>query len=197
MAQPTTLREVEHDAAVDLAFAGGVLGDVGEPELVGCRRVEAALHEVFTRRGVLEVLDAFAWSWQAFEAELAHDLPHQLLVHDQSLFDLQRGSDAQHAVGAARAGVDVGDRVGQQDMTDLAISRPVMLDLVVRGATQPDHFARDPFGVAQVVQSSDNLELSFGSTAPSSNSALAVRTNFSSASSSMMRRRAACNGSAS
>ena len=37
MAQPTTLRlkEVEHHAAVDLAFARRVLGDVGQPQLVG------------------------------------------------------------------------------------------------------------------------------------------------------------------
>ena len=52
--------EVEHDAAVELALAGGMLGDVGEPQLVGRRGGEPALDEVLARRGVLEVLHPLA-----------------------------------------------------------------------------------------------------------------------------------------
>jgi hypothetical protein len=58
------------------------------------------LDEILTRRGVLEVLDALAWSREAVDPELTHDLPHELLVDDQSLLDLQRGADPQHPVGA-------------------------------------------------------------------------------------------------
>jgi hypothetical protein len=93
--------------------------------------------------------------------------------------------------------MDVGDRIGQHQTAYLAVGRPMVLDVVVRRAAQPDDPARDSFGIAQVVQPSDNLELPFGSAAPSVKSALAALTSFSSASSSMMRRRAACNGTAS
>lgn len=37
---------VEHTAAIHLAFASGVLGDVGEPELVGSGGVKGALDEI-------------------------------------------------------------------------------------------------------------------------------------------------------
>ena len=65
------------------------------------------------------------------------------------------------------------------------------------GAVEADDLAGVALGVAQVVQPSDNLELPFGSTAPSSKRALAALTALSSASSSLTRRRAVSSGSAS
>jgi hypothetical protein len=189
--------QVEHDAAVDLALAGRMLGDVGEPQLVGRGGSELALDEVLAGGGVLEVLDACAWSGQAADPQLAHDLFHQLGVHDQSLLDLQGGPDPQAAVGAPGPGVDVGDGVGEQQAADLAVVRPAELDVVVGGAVQADYLAGEPLGVAQVVQPSDNLELSFGPAPPSSNKALAAFTALSSASSSLIRRRACSSGLAS
>ena len=74
----------------------------------------AAVNRRWTRSSqvgaFLRFLTPFPRPGQALEAELAHDLPHQLLVDDQALFDLQGGSDPQHPVGAPGAGVDVGDR---------------------------------------------------------------------------------------
>jgi hypothetical protein len=92
--------EVEHDAAVDLALTGRVLGDVGQPQLVGRRGHEAALDEVLAGSGVFQVLDPLLWSGQALQAELLHDLPDQLLVDDEPLLDLEGGPDAQHPIGA-------------------------------------------------------------------------------------------------
>ena len=77
------------------------------------------------------------------------------------------------------------------------VARLVELDAVVGRAVQAHHPAGQAFGVAQVVQPSDNLVLAFGLAPPSSNRALAAFTNLSSASSSLMRRRAAWSGSAS
>ena len=37
---------VEDDSAVELAFPGGVLGDVGDPELIALRAVELAVDQV-------------------------------------------------------------------------------------------------------------------------------------------------------
>ncbi len=130
-------------------------------------------------------------------AQLAHDPTDQLGVDDEALFDLQRGLDPQDAVGAAGPGVDIGDRVGQQQPTDLAVVGLAELDVVVGRAIETDDPTGKTLGVAQVVQPSDNLELPFGSAPPSSNSALAALTTFSSASRSLIRRRAAANGSAS
>ena len=93
--------------------------------------------------------------------------------------------------------MDVRDGVGQQESTDLAVVGHSELDVVVGRAIQADDLTGEALGVAQVVQPSDNLELAFGSAAPSSKRALAALTTLSSASSSLMRRRAANSGSAS
>ena len=93
--------------------------------------------------------------------------------------------------------MDVGDGVGQQEATDLAVVGLSELDVVVGGAIEADDLTGEALGVAQVVQPSDNLELPFGSAPPSSKRALAALTALSSASSSLIRRRAARSGSAS
>ena len=93
--------------------------------------------------------------------------------------------------------MDIGDGVGQQEATDLAVVGLFELDVVIGRAVEADELAGVALGVAQVVQPSDNLELAFGSTAPSSKISLANFTALSSASSSLTRWRAASSGSAS
>jgi hypothetical protein len=93
--------------------------------------------------------------------------------------------------------MDVGDGVGEQDVTDLAVGGLVELHLEVGRAAQPDDLTGQAFGIAQVVQPSDNLVLPFGLAPPCWKRALAAFTNLSSASSSFIRRRAASSGSAS
>ena len=174
-----------------------MLGDVGQPQLVGRGGSEVALDEVLAGGGVLQVLHSLPRPGQAPDAELAHDPFHELGVDDEPLLDLEGGPDAQDAIGAPRAGVDVGDGVGEQQAADLAVVGLAELDVVVGRAVEADDLTGEALGVAQVVQPSDNLELPFGSTAPSSKRALAAFTALSSASSSLMRRRAWRSGSAS
>ena len=50
--------EVKHDAAIELPLAGWVLGDVGQPQLIGSGGGELALDQVLTGPCVLEVLVA-------------------------------------------------------------------------------------------------------------------------------------------
>ena len=54
MDQPTTrrLKVPRHHGAVDLGFAGGVLGDVGDPQPVGLGSGEVAVHEIRSGRRV-------------------------------------------------------------------------------------------------------------------------------------------------
>lgn len=77
--------------------------------------------------------------------------------------------------------MDIRDGIGQQQAADLAVVRLSELDVVVARAVEADDLAGEALGVAQVVQPSDNLELAFGSTAPSLNKELAAFTALSSA----------------
>jgi hypothetical protein len=189
--------QIEHHAAVELPFAGRMLGDVGQPQLVRTSGDELALDQVLAGWCILEVRVALLRPRQARKAQFTHEPLHQLVVHDEPLFDLQGSFDPPDAIGASRAGMDLRDGVGQQEATNLTIVGLSELDVVIGRAIEADYLTGDALGVAQVVQPSDNLELPFGSAAPSSKRALANLTNFSSASSSLTRRLAAASGSAS
>ena len=93
--------------------------------------------------------------------------------------------------------MDVGDRIGEKQTTDLAVVGLAELDVVIGRAVEADKLTGVTLRIAQVVQPSDNLEPAFGSEPPSSKSALAALTALSSNSSSLTRRRAAASGSAS
>ena len=82
------------------------------------------------------------------------------------------------------------DGDGEQQAADLSVVGLSELDVVVARTVKADDLTSEALGVAQVVQPPDNLDLPFGSTAPSSNRELAAFTALSSASSSLMRRRA-------
>jgi hypothetical protein len=102
--------EIEHGAAVDLALARGMLGDVGQPERVGTIGGEVALDEVLFGRARSPGSSCAFSDPGGRESQFSHDREHQLLVHDHVVFLLQRlAADADHAVGAAAALVDVGD----------------------------------------------------------------------------------------
>ena len=189
--------EVKHHAAIELALARRVLGDVSQPQLIGTTGGELALDQVLTGPCVLQVLVALFRPRKTLNAQLAHDPLDQLGVHDETLFDLESGFDPQDSVGAPGASVDIGDGVGQEETSNLAVVGLSEFDVVVGRAVEADDLAGVTLGVAQVVQPSDNLELPFGSTPPSSKSSLAALTAFSSASSSTTRLRAARSGSAS
>jgi hypothetical protein len=64
--------------------------------------------------------------------------------------------------------MDVPDGVSQQQPAYLAIVGFAELDVVVGRAVEADDLTGAALRVAQVVQSSDNLELPFGSATPSS-----------------------------
>ena len=100
---------VEDGAAVDLALARRVLGDVGEPEHVGPVHGEVALDQVLFGGLVDQVLLAPLRARESLDAQLAHDGEDQLLVDHHVLLSHQGGSDAQHPIGAPGPLVDVGD----------------------------------------------------------------------------------------
>ena len=61
-------KEIQHYAAVDLALARWMLGDIGQPQLVGLEAVKDPLHKVLTRGDVLQILEALLRPRQALNA---------------------------------------------------------------------------------------------------------------------------------
>jgi hypothetical protein len=118
-----------------------VLGDVGQPQLAGGLGRELALDQVLTGPGVLQVLVTLLRPWQAPQAQLTHDPLDQLGVDYEALLDLECGFDPQDAVGATRAGVDIGDGIGEEKTADLAVAGLPELDVVIGGAIEADHTA--------------------------------------------------------
>src|ERR1700733_2272981 len=174
-------------AAVDLALARWVLGDVGEPQRVGAVDGEIALDQVLFSRLVDQVLLVFLRARKALDAQLTHDRENQLLVDDHVLLTLEGGSDPQHSIGATGSLVDVGDQAHQQESTDLAVRGHVELVLVKARPRDPGNTTGHTLGVAQVAQCLGNLAPPFGLTGSSPlNRALAAFTAASSASSSSM-----------
>jgi len=121
---------VEHDAAVDLALPGRVLGDVGEPQDVRTVDGEVALDQVLFGSHVHEVLRAPFRTRQALDPELTHDGEDQLLVDDHVPLAHEGRSDPQHSVGAPGSRMDVGDQILQQQPADLALRGQAVLVLV-------------------------------------------------------------------
>ena len=91
---------VEDHTAVDLAFPGRVLGDVGEPKHIGPVDGEISLDQVFFGGLVHQVLLAPLRARQALDPQLAHDREDQLLVDHHALLTPEGGSDPQHPIGA-------------------------------------------------------------------------------------------------
>ena len=117
--QPTTRRGVgiEHDAAVDLAFAGGVLGDVGDPQLVGAGPGKAPVGEV-TGDVVWLDMPPFRPPGDAGDPSLAHQHLHRAVADADAPALHQLGVDPPGPIGAARVHVCLPDQVGQPSVPD-------------------------------------------------------------------------------
>jgi hypothetical protein len=113
--QPMILRGegVQHAAAVERALTGGVLGDVGDPQLVRSNPVELAVDEVSGRDDTARPLDP-GRSGQPVDPGVVRQGEHQpggdRHVHRHG----QLGVHAPVAVGAARGDVDLPDQPGER-----------------------------------------------------------------------------------
>ncbi len=110
---------VEHDGAVDLALDGGVLGDVGDPQLIGRRAGEAPVDQVHG-----DDVGAGAYplrpSGDALEPRALHQQLDGSVRDDQAATEGQLGVHPPEAKGAAGEGVDLADGVGEQRVADAA-----------------------------------------------------------------------------
>jgi hypothetical protein len=120
---------IQHHTAIQLALPSRVLGDVGHPQLVGCRPVELALDQVTGGGHVGLAAEALPWSWQAMQAVEPHDLADRLAVDDHAMAIDQLGVHPPPPIGATRVGVDRPHQLGQPGKPELAW----------RGRTAPPH----------------------------------------------------------
>jgi hypothetical protein len=111
-AHHSTREGVEDHGAVHLALAGGVLGDVGQPQAVGFGPGEVAIHEILSRWAVGDL--AVLWSaGQPSETEPAHHQLDRAAGHAHVASEDELGVDTACPIGLAGVGVydpdDVGD----------------------------------------------------------------------------------------
>src|SRR5918994_4222211 len=109
--------QVEHDGAVHLAFPGGVLGDVGDPEPVWVVASEVPVDEV-AGGGLVGDAPVLRATRQALQAGLAHQQPHGFLADGEAVAEGELGVHAPVAVHAAEIDVDLADQVGEPGVAD-------------------------------------------------------------------------------
>ena len=117
--QPTTPagEYVEHDGAVDLAFACGMFGDVGDPQPVGLVAPKAALHEIRRGRDVGDPSEAGA-SGDAGDSGAAHQQLDRAVTDGHAVTQDELSLHAARAIGAAAVLVDAADDLGQERVPD-------------------------------------------------------------------------------
>ena len=112
---------VEHDSAVQLAFPGGVFGDVGHPQLVRALAPEDAPNKIQRRRFVNLRAPGQSSVWGAVEPEITHDPGDLIVTREDASAVAQFRLDPVGTVGAARLAVNVGDLTRQPDPPQLPI----------------------------------------------------------------------------
>ena len=186
---------IKHTTAVELAFAGGVFGDIREPHFIGSRRREVALQEILAGGHIFEVRIALAGTGNPLDIQAIHDFSNQLRVHDEAVLDLESGPNAQHSVGGARTFVNVLHETLETELAQVAVARQSILDVLIGRARQIHDGAGVAFRETQAVKTSHNLVFPFGSAPPFEKSSLASRVAANSVSSSLIRRRASASSS--
>ena len=190
-AHDAAAEDIQHDRAVDLAFPRGVLGDVGDPQLIGLVTGELAVHQVTGGRTVGDLAIAGP-ARQAGQAVAAHHQLNGAARHDDAPSVRQLGVDASGAVGATGGVMDLADDLQQHPMAH----RPRRRRAPPPGVVARHRDAQDPAAnlhrVAVSYDGGGDFESPFGSVWALSNS-FARFVTASSVSSSRIRRRAATN----
>ena len=131
--------DVEDRGAVDLALGGGVFGDVGDPQPVGCVGEEAALHQIVVHGRCRSRSAVFAPVTDAGQAAGAHQPGHPLAPAGQSQPHPELGVHPRGAVGAAGGGMHLGDRDGQLLVGHLAGAGCPAAPFVEARSRHPQH----------------------------------------------------------
>lgn len=110
-ADDAAAERVEHDRAVDLALPRGVLGDVGQPELVWPLAPKDAVDEVLGGR--TGHAPPFARTVAAGDSGALHQHRNRVVADPDPAPEHELGMDTIGAVAAVRGGVDLADQIGQ------------------------------------------------------------------------------------
>lgn len=121
---------------------GGVLGDVGHPQLIRAVAAKLAVDQILAGGSMLGARLASSSGGQPGDLLLAHDRGNQLLVGDVPIQIGQLRSDAPHSVGLARLGVNLSDDIGQPCPAYRTCRYRRVLPVIERGKRH----AEDPAG---------------------------------------------------
>ena len=119
--QPTTLRNpgIEDGGAVHLALSRRMLGDVGDPQLIGLVAMKLPVDTVAGGGHPWDVAKARA-PRDSLNPSASHQHLDRLVTDGDALSEDQVGMDTPDAVGSSRDGVHLADHVGEPDMADRA-----------------------------------------------------------------------------
>lgn len=124
---------VHHAAAVDLALAGLVLGDVGEPQLVELKASELPLYEVVRARGALDAVH-LRKAGKPGDPDVVHEQRDEVDGDVDPLRLGQLGVDSARTVGATRVGMDLADERHEPLTAHLCLRhRPAPIRVVALG----------------------------------------------------------------
>lgn len=167
MDQPTTrrLKAPVHHRAVDLALAGGVLGDVCRPQPVRLGPSEVAVDQVRRGRGVMG-LAMLGPPRHAPQPGSAHQDLHGLAAHRYAPAPHQLGVNPFGAVGLAGPGVDLADGIAQPGVPDRPSRPRAAKPAVIARHRHPQQAARPLDGETLRGQRLDGREPAFGPTSP-------------------------------
>ena len=190
-ADHSSAEHVEYHRAVDLAFAGAVLGDIGDPQLVRFFAGKVTVDEIRRGRCPDDARFAAPVTGKACQAGPSHQHRHRVVPHGDAVAHGEFGMDPRCPVGVPRCLVDLVDQVGQPRVSDRPSRRWAAPPGVVPGFGHPHHPAR-PLGRQSFRDDHPHrLEPSFGDITCAFNSSLARRVTANSVSSSLILRRAA------
>src|SRR5215203_6769468 len=115
-ANDPTRERVQDHGEVQPALVGALLGNVGDPELIGTGRCEPALDEIWCRRrgGIAPGQPTTPPTVDALQAVLAHDAGDAFAADMDAQAQAQLGVDAWGAVGATAAVMDLADLFAEQ-----------------------------------------------------------------------------------
>ena len=138
---------IEHDGAVDLAFPGRVLGDVGQPQPVRLGPGEVPVDEILGGWCVRD-LAVLGPARQACQSEAPHHQLHRAAGHDRLAAQHQLGVNPAGPVGLAGLGVYLADHLSDHGVTDRPSRRLATPPHVEPRHRHPHHSAGDLDGEA-------------------------------------------------
>ena len=149
IAQPTTrrLQAAHDDGQIQEACPRWDVGDVGDPEFIGCSCREVAVYEILDDGAIVAApcRAGFATTTNASQARQAHETRNSLGTDPRALVG-QLSVDTWTTIGLTRPSVDLPDPLRQDGVGHLSLRRRSMTPSVVAAGRDTQHLAQGGHG---------------------------------------------------